>query len=780
MSYTIVRTDGTVLTTIPDGIVNTTSTPLSLPGRNYPGYGQVMDNNFVRSLENFANTSVPANAIRGQLFFNTTDDTLYICPADGESDINNWYKVISLPITNLSFEDLTLSGDIVANNAYISNDTTSNTISTNYLTVNVNADINTANVSGVVYAGEANTKSITTGLRNVLGNIIGAWTVNGLGTVNSVSNTSLWVTGGNLVVTGPGTVGIRTDNYMWANGLPVSFDGTYSNTNVSVYLPLYEGNISYPGSGSAFNGNTISTGSASLPGEIIGEWTLSSGSKILGLTDIPGANVTGTVGNALIAQYANTAGEAQTVSASSQPNITSLGTLTALSVNGPIGAADITSTAGIFSGNAAGLYNIPIANLTGTFPTIANAVYAEDANVANTVRVNAQPNITSVGSLTTLVVSGNATFNGTVNNLGPIGNVRIFGGNAGDALATDGAGGLTWFDAGAANTAITVTQSSQPNITSVGTLSSLTVTGNTTSGNVYANSGTVRASLLTGTLTTASQPNITGVGTLSSLVVSGNAQFSGPLINLGPLANLRITGGTNGYALITDGAGSLSWAAIDSSNLAKYVTEPAQANITSVGILTSLNVTGNLSVATGIISGNGSGLRNLNSANISGKVANAVYADTAGTAGTASIAANATYATSAGSTSYAANSNYANSAGGLTGSAVIGVPNGGTGSNNTTGAGVNLGIIGVGQTWQNLTGSRAANTNYTNSTGRPIMVFAKSTSAQGSITALVNSVEVAYAAAGGHTMGINFLVPAGAVYRVNYVAGTMSYWSELR
>ena len=69
----------------------------------------------------------------------------------------------------------------------------------------------------------------------------------------------------------------------------------------------------------------------------------------------------------------------------------------------------------------------------------------------------------------------------------------------------------------------TVTTAAQPNITSVGTLSSLTVAGNILAGNVYANSGTIGASLLTGALTTAAQPNITSTGMLSSLAVAGNA-----------------------------------------------------------------------------------------------------------------------------------------------------------------------------------------------------------------------------------------------------------------
>jgi hypothetical protein len=84
---------------------------------------------------------------------------------------------------------------------------------------------------------------------------------------------------------------------------------------------------------------------------------------------------------------------------------------------------------------------------------------------------------------------------------------------------------------GAATTAGTVTTAAQPNITSVGTLTSLAVTGNVTAGNLIAGGGSggnitganlVSANFFTGTLTTAAQPNITSVGTLTSLTVSGN------------------------------------------------------------------------------------------------------------------------------------------------------------------------------------------------------------------------------------------------------------------
>jgi hypothetical protein len=77
----------------------------------------------------------------------------------------------------------------------------------------------------------------------------------------------------------------------------------------------------------------------------------------------------------------------------------------------------------------------------------------------------------------------------------------------------------------------------QANITSVGTLTSLSVTGNVAAGNV---SGT----LLTGTLATAAQPNITSVGTLTSLSVTGNANITGSLTVSG-----NIAGNINGYPI---------------------------------------------------------------------------------------------------------------------------------------------------------------------------------------------------------------------------------------
>jgi hypothetical protein len=85
--------------------------------------------------------------------------------------------------------------------------------------------------------------------------------------------------------------------------------------------------------------------------------------------------------------------------------------------------------------------------------------------------------------------------------------------------------------------------------------------------NVYYGNGSqltgVAASSATtaGTVTTAAQPNITSVGTLTSLTVSGNVDFYGANVSLGSISNLHITGGSADYVLKTDGSGGLSWAA---------------------------------------------------------------------------------------------------------------------------------------------------------------------------------------------------------------------------
>jgi len=241
-----------------------------------------------------------------------------------------------------------------------------------------------------------------------------------------------------------------------------------------------------------------------------------------------------------------------------------------------------------------------------------------------------------------------------------------------------------------ASTAATVTGNAQPNITSVGTLTSLDVTGNVTAGNiigVFANgnsnlsipaangnvnisaSGNANIVVVTGTgVNVAGTLNATGnanVGNLGATdIVATNITSSGVVnfttasnVSLGAVGNVKITGGTSGYLLSTDGTGTLSWIAPPSTstisngnsnvniatsggNVTTSVNGTANVQVvtaTGVNVAGTLNATGNLTVANAnlgnlavanFFQGDGSVLSNITGANVTGQVGNALVAGT--------------------------------------------------------------------------------------------------------------------------------------------------------
>jgi len=78
MSYQLNKTDGTLLLDLIDGQIDTASTNLTLVGRNYTGYGESFNENFIKLLENFSNTAAPSNPLTGQLWWNSTDQRLQV------------------------------------------------------------------------------------------------------------------------------------------------------------------------------------------------------------------------------------------------------------------------------------------------------------------------------------------------------------------------------------------------------------------------------------------------------------------------------------------------------------------------------------------------------------------------------------------------------------------------------------------------------------------------------------------------------------------------------
>lgn len=274
MAYTIVKSDGTVLTSIADGTINTTSTSVGLPGRNYAGYGQTLDTNFVHQIESYAASTPPANPLRGQLWYNTNTSTLNVCPADGAS-ASSWLALTSTSSGGTTtFGAVTVTGTVQANNLTATNYcNAANGVFTN-ISVSANANVATANVTtGIV--GSLTTTTITTGSSSTAGSLTGAWTING-GPGGLNSNAVVFNTGGIYINNTGNLYGIKTDRYMYANGDPISFAGTYNDSNVALYLPIYNGNVL----ATKIQTPILTTGSNVTGGTMTGTWTLSTGSQL--------------------------------------------------------------------------------------------------------------------------------------------------------------------------------------------------------------------------------------------------------------------------------------------------------------------------------------------------------------------------------------------------------------------------------------------------------------------------------------------------------------------
>jgi len=77
MSYTINNTAGATLASLQAG-TTTTVGGITLIGKNYTGYGEIIAEDFVRLLENQANSSQPSGALQGQLWYDTTENMLKV------------------------------------------------------------------------------------------------------------------------------------------------------------------------------------------------------------------------------------------------------------------------------------------------------------------------------------------------------------------------------------------------------------------------------------------------------------------------------------------------------------------------------------------------------------------------------------------------------------------------------------------------------------------------------------------------------------------------------
>ena len=104
MAYTINLTDGTIFATIADGTINTNSSMI-LVGKNYAGYGEFLDENFIHLLENGSNTTAPGAPLTGQLWWDKGNSLMKVYTGTA-------FKTISAATASASAPTGNVTGDI--------------------------------------------------------------------------------------------------------------------------------------------------------------------------------------------------------------------------------------------------------------------------------------------------------------------------------------------------------------------------------------------------------------------------------------------------------------------------------------------------------------------------------------------------------------------------------------------------------------------------------------------------------------------------------------------
>jgi hypothetical protein len=109
MTYRINKTDGNQLVDLPDGTFDTNSTSLTLIGRNVTSFGEAINENFVKLLENFASSSEPESALKGQLWYDTGTGRLNVY--DGSN-----FRTAGGPVISPTNPTDLVAGDLWLNN----------------------------------------------------------------------------------------------------------------------------------------------------------------------------------------------------------------------------------------------------------------------------------------------------------------------------------------------------------------------------------------------------------------------------------------------------------------------------------------------------------------------------------------------------------------------------------------------------------------------------------------------------------------------------------------
>jgi len=441
MPYNFTNSDGSITFSIPDGSVNTNSTNLNLPGPNYVGYGQRLDENLVYLLENFASNSAPAGtSLQGQLWFNKSNQTLNVFTSQGYLPTSGIIVSGSQPVNiqngNLWFNTATnqlfvytnisgtptyslvgpqytraqgLSGAVTVT----TNDQATTGVTHNLLQLQYgNLVIATLSSDPTFYPSPAipGFPTISPGLQfnNSLTTSVSAnafvGSLTGTVTGNVVGNLTGNVLATTLVGTLTGNVNATT---VTATTLTGQLDSTQATITTANIINLLADNLTVNG-GNLVGISNLSASSAQFS------------TAAIGTAQITGGNVTGlTNASATSAQLSNlSSGNAQITGGSltGLSNVSATtGVLTALSASTATVGNLLTSNAQVTGGNLYNIGSITTTNLSATTLSTSGAQIT-GGNVTGLTNLSSTNSTISLATVANLQAASGSIANATVSN----------------------------------------------------------------------------------------------------------------------------------------------------------------------------------------------------------------------------------------------------------------------------------------------------------------------------------------------------------------------------